>query len=240
MTTPENLVRLHQHEERIRAEALGAIDEDAALSDHLQAVHDALDHLFALAKVPSEAGDDIHTLQLFALRLLNVGASALKLGLSGYYQQAFQVLRDSLEMVNLLDLFRTNRALIREWRVADNKRLKKDFGPAAVRSALDQNPQFKGQKAARERMYGLFSEHAAHVTYRGFQLLAPGNVPQIGCFFDAAVLQGLLEEMGRHLAHATLAVSLLIDEDLSLSTLQAKAAYLDTLRRYHDRYIKAS
>jgi hypothetical protein len=240
VTTPDNLLRLHQHEESIRFQALLAIDGDAALSDHLQAVHDALDHLFILAKVPSEPSSDLHTLQLFALRLLNVGASALKLGLSGYYQQAFQLLRDSLEMVNLVDLFGTNRALIAEWRVADNKKLKKVFGPTAVRSALDQSPQFKGQKAARERIYGLFSEHAAHVTYRGFNLLAPGSAPQVGCFFDVFVLQALLQDMGRHLAHATLAVSILIDKDLSLSTLQAKAAYLDALRRYHDRYIKAA
>jgi hypothetical protein len=112
------------------------------------------------------------------------------------------------------------------------------YGPAAVRDALDRSGQFKGQKAARERIYALFSEHAAHTTYRGFKLLAPSNVPKIGSFFDTALLRALLEDMGRHLSHTTLALSILIDEDLSLPTLQAKAAYLDALRPYHDKYIK--
>ena len=45
---PGNLQSLHQHEERIRAQSLAAIATDAGLSDHMHAVHDALDHLTVL------------------------------------------------------------------------------------------------------------------------------------------------------------------------------------------------
>jgi len=46
-------------------------------------------------------------------------------------------------------------------------------------------------------------------------------------FPDLAALRALSKDMGRQLAHATLAVSFLIDDDLSLSTLHARTAYLD-------------
>ncbi|MBJ9686777.1 hypothetical protein I5589_06750 [Burkholderia vietnamiensis] len=45
MAIPSNLASLHNHEEAIRADSLSAIAADVALSDHLQAVYDALDHL---------------------------------------------------------------------------------------------------------------------------------------------------------------------------------------------------
>lgn len=235
---PNKLRLMHQHEESIRTDSLAAIAADAVLTDHLRAVHDALDHLTVLQQPASTPSDDRHTAQLFVIRLFNIGASALKLGLSGYYQQAFQVLRDSLEMVNLVDLFRADPSKISEWRLADNKKLKKDFGPAAVRTALETFPQYKGQKAGREKTYATFSEHAAHATYRGFQLVAPGNAPRLGPFMDAKLLKAFLEDLGRHLAHATMALSTLFDTDLEHVVWASKAAYIEALRGYHERYIK--
>lgn len=236
----ENLHSLHRHEEELRATSYAAIASSMDLRDHLRAIHDALDHLVALQREYSAPGDDTHTVQLFAIRLFNIGGSVCKLGLSGYYQQAFQLLRDSLEQVNLLDLFRADRSKIAEWRLADNKRLKRHFGPAAVREALDKLPEYKGQKAGRDRLYAILSEHAAHATYRGFRLVAPGNSPRLGPFFDATLLRALLEDLGRHLAHATLAASMLIDGDMNSAVMRAKTEYVDRLRVYHDKYIKPS
>ena len=236
----ENLASLHRHEEEIRRESLVSVETEVALADHLQAAHDALDQLIALQNAGSIPGDDVHTAQLFTIRLFNIGASTLKLGLSGYYQQAFQLLRDSLEIVNLLDLFRADHAKLAEWRLADNKVLKKKFGPAAVRSALDAHPQYKGQKAGRDRIYAMFSEHAAHATYRGFNLIAPGNSPRIGPFFDSKLLRALLEDLGKHLAHATLAVSTLFSKAEEPAVLASRSAYLVKLARYQGKYIKIS
>ena len=237
---PPNLDLLHQHEEFIRAESLALVTADEALSDHLQAVHDALDHMRNLLQVKSAPDTDRHTVQLVAIRLFNIGATSLKVGLSGYYQQGFQLLRDSLETVNLLDLFRADQAKIGEWRVADNKKLKKDFGPAAVRQALDGFPTYAGQKAGRARAYAQFSEYAAHATHRGFTLIAPSTIPKLGPFLDAQFLRALLEDIGRHLAHTTIALSDLIhdNDDGSMVLLAAKAEYLERLRQYHDKYIK--
>ncbi|RQZ57302.1 hypothetical protein [Burkholderia sp. Bp9004] len=238
MAIPSNLASLHNHEEAIRADSLSAIAADVALSDHLQAVHDALDHLTVLVGLESEAGDDRHTIQLLVIRLFNIGASTVKLGLSGYYQQAFQLLRDALELVNLIDLFRADGTKIAAWRTADNKKLKKVFGPAAVREVLEKLPQYKGQKAGRDKLYAMFSEHAAHTTYQGFSLVSPRGSPHLGPFLDVTLLKALLEEIGPHLAHATIGLSTLFESDLPLVILEAKAAYIEQLRQYHDKYIR--
>ncbi len=233
--SPDNLRTLHQHEESVRVDGLAAITADEALSDHLQAVHDALDHLTVLLQVESTPGSDLHTLQLFVIRLFNTGASVLKLGLSGYYQTAFQLLRDSLELVNLVDLFRADPTIVSQWKAADDKRLKKNFNPAAVRTALAAFPQYAGQD--RGKLYALFSGHAAHMTYKGFQLVAPGNSPTPGPFFESKLLRALLEDMGRHMSHATIALSTMFEKS-DLPVLLAKAAYIDGLNKYHQKYIK--
>lgn len=234
-TTPDNLRYLHQHEESIRVGSLTAITADEALSDHLQAVHDALDHLMVLLQVESTPDSDSHTLQLFVIRLFNTGASALKLGLSGYYQTAFLLLRDSLELVNLVDLFRADPTKVSQWKTADDKKLKKDFSPVAVRKALALFPQYAGQN--RKNLYALFSRHAAHMTYKGFQLVAPGNSPTLGPFFESKLLRALLEDIGRHMSHATIALSTMFEKG-GLPVLVAKAAYIDGLGKYRQKYIK--
>lgn len=136
MPISQLLEPVHEYEEVLRAHSLADIGANEALSDHLLAVNDALHHLGMLVHVETEPGSDLHTAQLFAIRLFNVGTGALKLGLSGYYQQAYQLLRDSLEMVNLIDLFRADRTKISQWRTADDKTLKTTFGVQGVRHAL--------------------------------------------------------------------------------------------------------
>jgi hypothetical protein len=69
--------------------------------------------------------------------------------------------------------------------------------------------------------------------------VAPGNSPRLGPFMDAKLLKALLEDLGRHLAHATMALSTLLDKDVGLVVLSSKAAYIESLRRYHEKYIKA-
>lgn len=234
-TTPDNLTRLHQQEEAIRSQCLKAISEDEALADHLQALHDALDHITVLMHIPSEPGDQAHTLQLLGMRLFNCGGAALQLGLSGYYQVAFQAVRDALELVNLVDLFRIDAEAIDRWKAADDKALKGEFKPVQVRLRLEKHPDFKGQR--RDRLYSTFSVYAAHPSYKGFQLISPDNKPQLGPFFDAKLLLALLADLGKHISHAALGLGLLLETE-EPHLLQAKATYLEQLRRYHDAYLK--
>lgn len=234
-SAPNNLTRLHQQEEAIRTWSLDAVSKNGSLSDHLQALHDALDHLTLLVHVESKPGDRLHTVQLLAMRLFNCGGSSLKLGLSGYYQAAFQLLRDSLELVNLVDLFRIDADAIDRWKDADDKTLKKEFAPVHVRRRLEAHPDFAGQR--RELVYSTFSGYAAHPSYKGFMLIAPGNRPRLGPFFDGGLLLALLGDLSKHIAHAALGVSLLL-ETRDIGVLRGKAEYLKKLRGYHDQYLK--
>lgn len=167
--------------------------------------------------------------------MFSVGASALKLALSGYYQPAYQLLRDMLETVNLVDLFRADHSKISEWRGADDKKLAKDFGPAAVRKALSAFPQFVGQD--RQKKYALISRHASHATYKGFQLIAPENQPRMGPFLHGKFLKAFLEDQGMHLSHVALALGTLFERDISPLVLSAKGDYLARLGQYHRKYL---
>jgi hypothetical protein len=232
-STPNNLLNLHQNEETIRESSLAAISDNESMSDHLQAVHDALNHLTVLIKIKSTPATDIHTLQLFAIRLFNTGACSIKLGLSGYYQAAFQSLRDSLEMVNLIDLFRADSTIVSKWRAADDKKLRKEFSASAVRNALATFPQYADQN--RSEIYSLFSGYASHMTYKGFSLVSPEKSPSIGPFNDIGLLRALLEDLGRHIPHATIALSTMF-ENGDISFLEAKGVYIGSLNKYHQKY----
>jgi hypothetical protein len=169
------------------------------------------------------------------MRLFNCGGAALQQGLSGYYQVAFQTLRDSLEMVNLVDLFRIDADAIDRWKAADDKALKNEFGPVKVRLRLEKHPDFEGQR--RDRLYATFSGYAAHPSYKGFQLISPSNKPRLGPFLDGSLLLALLADLGKHISHAALGVSTLLVTD-ELQLLRAKAAYLERLGGYHEKYLK--
>lgn len=230
----ENLTRLHAHEEALRAKALSAIEASPPLMAHMQAAQTAMAHLQVLLAVETTPGTDTHAVQLLCVRLFNVGATALKLGLAGYYQASFQLLRDAFELVNLVDLFRIDPSAIGRWRTADDKAHSKEFKPIKVRETLAKHPDFKGQM--RHPIYATYSSYSTHATYKGFALLMAGGLAQVGPFFDEPKLRAVLEDLGAHLSHAALAVSMLF-EGGEWNLLIAKSEFLDALRAYHQQYI---
>jgi hypothetical protein len=104
-----------------------------------------------------------------------------------------------------------------------------------VRKALAVFPQYMGQD--RSKLYALFSKHAAHMTYNGFHLVAPGNSPTLGPFFELKLLRALLADLGLHMSHATIALSAMFEKS-GLPILVAKAAYMDGLGKYLQKYLK--
>jgi hypothetical protein len=190
--------------------------------------------LDVLRQWPVENGTDAHALLCLGLRLFNVGATALKLGLSGYYHAAFVMLRDAFEIVNLLDLFRIEPSAVQVWRTTDDKTHKAEFGPVKVREKLAKHPDFTGQK--RHPIYEVYSGHATHVTFKSFNLLMADGLVQGGPFFDLPKLKAVLEDLGSHLSHATLALSILVPGD-DMPALHAKGEFLESLRAYHHDYI---
>jgi hypothetical protein len=231
----ENLTMLHAHEEELRAKSLAVVTASEPLAAHMHAAQAAMDHLHALLASHTEVGTDEHALQLICIRLFNVGATTLKLGLAGYYQASFQTLRDAFEVVNLVDLFRIDSTAISRWRTADDHAHQKEFKPITVRLTLEKHLDFKEQK--RNPIYKTYSNFATHATYKSFNLLMSGSLVQLGPFFDEPKLKAVLEDLGAHLSHATLGVSMLFDKGSTLELLIAKSEFLASLQAYHQKYI---
>jgi hypothetical protein len=178
----DNLTTLHGEEERLRKQTLAQIEANQELRDHYYIIQEAMNLIFALTHDHPNKDDDELTIQFLGIRLFNAAASSIKLALSGYYQNAFQHLRDILETYFLLDYLRSDPSKIPAWKVADKKRLIAEFGPRAIRAALDRRDGFKGGK--RKQTYDLISSHATHASYRGFRLTTRDNLGETGPFFN--------------------------------------------------------
>ena len=77
------------------------------------------------------------TLQYLGIRLFNAAGASIKLALSGYYQRAFDQVRDVIETYFLVDYLSTYPEKIDEWKLADKKKRISHFGPGIIRNALD-------------------------------------------------------------------------------------------------------
>jgi hypothetical protein len=199
---PDKFRRLHEGEEFVRRKSIEAIDESEDLLAHaglVEAVMDVIDHF--CQQYPAN-DEDTRTVQLLGIRLFNGMASALKLLLSGYYETSALQQRDLLETIFLLDYFKTDHALIAKWRAGDERARRKDFAPAAVRTALDERDGFTERK--REKAYKLLCELAGHPTYAGFTMLAPvpGGNAHCGPFFEFTAFKAVYEELAKHALQA--------------------------------------
>jgi hypothetical protein len=230
---PQNLESLHNEEERIRAETYALITSDTALSDHLGLLHDAMDMINMLSVHHQSASDDQLTIQMLGIRLFNTAAASTKLALSGYYQTAIHLARDLQEITYLLDYFHHNPSMIAVWKSADHKTRTRQFGPTAIRKALEQlNP--KG-KLPREQIYRTFSEFAAHATYKGFQLLAPDGLVKWGPFFDRKGLEAWLGELSRWLTYGAIIFNIHFGNTAE-EVMQAQLEYLDRFDQWAKKY----
>jgi len=115
---PDNLRSLHAQEEFLRDRTLGLVAGDAHLALHLRAVENAMDLADLLRQVPTE-DEDMKVVQALGMRTFNAFGASLKLALSGYGQNSALIMRDILETVFLLSLFRGDLTRIERWRCAD-------------------------------------------------------------------------------------------------------------------------
>ena len=128
----DNLSSLHEEEEKLRARQLALIDGREPLRDHFNVIREAMNLIYGLTHDHPHKSDDELTLQFLGIRLFNAAASSIKLALSGYYQNAFQHLRDILETYFLVDYLRSYPERISIWKAADRKQLMAEFGPRAI------------------------------------------------------------------------------------------------------------
>lgn len=191
---PDNLACLHEGEQFLRGKSIEAL-QDARLRLHADIIEQAMNMVDGLRQFPTD-DEDLKLIQALGIRTFNAFGSAIKLCLSGYYQNASLIMRDVLETTFLLDLFRGDRTLIAKWRMADKATRLKEFAPVKVRTRLNDRDGFTERK--RAAMYEMFSELAGHATMASIAMLRPKGMDiQIGPFFDATALEAVLSEMGR-------------------------------------------
>ena len=192
MEPTDNLHGLHGREEEIRSESLAAINRRGDLRDHWVILAEAMTVIVAFARDHQHQSDDELTLQLLGIRLFNAAGASIKLALSGFYQKAFDQVRDVLETAFLLDYFVAYPEKITEWTAADKKTRIAHFGPGVIRTALDKRDGYTS--GARKAIYDLLSEAASHASSRGFALVANDkNLGVIGPFFDEKKLATWLQ-----------------------------------------------
>jgi hypothetical protein len=231
MVPTDNLTSLHKHEEELRATSLGVIEADAALSDHWHLVAEAMGAIYAFTHDHVHGSENELTLQYLGIRLFNAAGASIKLALSGYYQKAFDQLRDIIETYFLVDYLSTYPEKIDEWRRAEKKKRISQFGPGLVRNALDQRDGYTSGE--RKKIYDLISEFASHASYSGISLTTtgPDNMAQVGPFFDEEKLAAWLYEIAMRLSHA--AVVLISDsEGQDRDLLMTRAHYLGVVNKW--------
>lgn len=194
--TRTKLDSLHSGEEQLRTKAQAIVDGDTSLQLHLSAVEAAMDVADVLRQFPT-SDEDLKVAILLGMRTFNAFGSSLKLIQSGYNQNGALIMRDILETVFLLDLFRGDRTLIKQWRPAEKKTRMKKFGPVMVRKALDDRDDITSMK--RFEIYEMFSEMAAHPAMKSSWMMRPekNGDATIGPFIEAKELEATISEMGR-------------------------------------------
>jgi hypothetical protein len=196
MSLPDKLGSLHSQEEQLRGKALEIVAQERNLALHIAVVEQVMNLGDLLRQFPTD-DEDLKVIQILGMRMFNAFGASLKLALSGYAQNSALVLRDILETVFLVDLFRGDRTQIARWRVADRKTLKEVFSPAPVRKALD--ARYGHTMKRREEIYKLFSELAGHPTMKSAWMMRPEKDGDavIGPFIEKTSLEAVLSEMGR-------------------------------------------
>jgi hypothetical protein len=141
-------------------EAKEATQASETLLHHFNMVADSMNLINHFARSYRPKGDDQIIIQLLGVRLFNGSASAVRDMLAGYYQNSVIQQRDLLEVLSLLDYFRTNPSMIVEWKTSNETERSKKFGAFQVRKAFDDRDAFTERK--REAHYKLLCNLGAH------------------------------------------------------------------------------
>jgi hypothetical protein len=197
-------------EPRIEDEHDRIVGSNQELLDHLKLFHRSFECLNQCLR-NHPYSDDAEALVIirFMARVFNTAGACLKLVRAGYFQPAFAMVRDLLEIEFLADLFIRDREYLRRWISADAKVRKNEFKQVAVRDILD---KFDGNtQKKRAKAYALLSTHATHVDPDGFQIISPDSLTQIGPFPSEKIRVALFQELAKHLQFVCIHLLKLLD-----------------------------
>ncbi len=230
----DNLATLHAEEERLRGIHLDQTANDEALRDHIYMIRESMNMLWALTHDHTNKSDDELVMQFLGIRLFNTAAASIKLAHSGYYQNAFSCLRAFLEAFFLVDYLVSFPEKIQEWNAADEKKLRNEFGPAAVRNTLDARDGFVEKK--RKKLYDLISHYATHATPAGFGMVVKDNLGEIGPFHRPEMFTAWMQEAVKMICNSGVVFGHHF-QDVDLKILKTKEKYIADLNDWRRKYL---
>ena len=224
-------------EREIREQSMAAIEAEVDLLEHVQLIEAVMNHMNFHAVLTAKDLDQ-ETVQMLGARMFNDLASAFGQLVRGYYQVAAMILRDVMEITFLLGMFDHDNTQITKWRAADDKTLKRDFKPIAVRLFLEGYDHWKGGNR-RAEAYGMFCEYAAHATWKGFALMGPTGSGKrtIGPFFDRPLMKAIVEEMAQLAAQAGNNYGSFFSGDGSIAALETDLRRLEITSAWAERFL---
>ncbi len=194
---PENIIGLGCREAELRAESLTAIVGDKMMSDHLDAVEAAMSATMDHVRDRPERGEHELIVKRLGIRLFNDLGSGLSQGFAGYYQQAWDAVRDVVELQFLFDDFSGDAEKAMRWATMPRAKREKEFRPGEVRKRLNERYSHEGGK--RRAAYQMLSTMASHPSPDGFLLTMPrSNLSETGPFYEERFLRALLGYMAQH------------------------------------------
>jgi hypothetical protein len=222
---PNNLDGLYIQEQLLREKAIKLIQNKPKLSLHSHAIERAMSLAKILVEYPQD-DQDFRVIKMLSIRMFNAFGASLTLIFSGYHQNSGMVMRDLLETVFLMDLFKTDPTAIKRWRFADKKILREKFSPVAVRKALDERDGCNTKK--RAEAYKMFSELAAHPNMQSQHMLRPeiGGDMMIGPFMEETTLEAGISELGRLAIQAGEIMNDFLPEGWDLDDVRASFALI--------------
>jgi hypothetical protein len=211
------------------------VSSSPELNDHLFLIYRAFDLIhIALRKHPYEGNDEALIVLRLAARVFNTAGAALKLARAGYFQPAFTMVRDILEIEFLTDLFSRDRKHLQRWISLDENARKREFKQVTIRDTLDQIDGFTTKK--RAEAYKLLSTHAAHADPDGFQVISPQSMTQIGPFPSEHALTAFFQEFAKHFQMACIHIVTLL-HPVHPEIIKAKDAFEEVLISWRAKYI---
>jgi hypothetical protein len=206
------------------------------LRQHLLLIHRSHELLHSLLRKHGWNGDDELILLRLAARMFNTAGAAMSLARGGFFQPAFAMVRDIIEVEFLTDLFSRDRTELVRWTTVDKKTRKREFQQAKIREKLDSMDGFTEKR--RQKEYELFCTHASHADPDGFHIISPGNLTEIGPFPSEKNLEALFQELAKHLPPVCInLVTLLAPSDKQVHS--AIKAFKQALAEWRSRFMSA-
>lgn len=144
----------------------------------------ALSYLDRIASCWWGCRQDTHVDERLVGRVASNSRAALQLLRSGYYDEAFGLVRQIGETANLLSLFMQSAESYERWKGASEDVIRNDFSPGKVRHKLEALPL---PLPMDRETYGLLSTQSIHVNpHTSPQSHNPFSLPTLGGYFQEA------------------------------------------------------